>query len=75
VKYVIEDRQLLGLWAVIEYFGVLREITDEEDRSEILTQAQILLTGFIVDLQPLPKDQANQVLFGSHPSTAPGFTA
>jgi hypothetical protein len=53
VRYVIDDGQLLGLWAIIEYFVVLREITDEEDRSEILTKAQILLTAFIVGLEPL----------------------
>ena len=50
---MIDDRQLLGLWAIIEYFGVLRELTDEKDRREILMRTQILLTAFIVGLEPV----------------------
>ena len=71
VRYVIDDSHLLKLWAVIQYFGVLREITDEEDRSDMLMQAQILLTGFIVGLEELPKDHASQVVLRT-PSHAPG---
>jgi hypothetical protein len=75
VRYVIDDRQLLGLWSVIEYFGVLREITDEDDRREILTQAQMLLTGFIVGLQSLPGEQGNRATIGIQSREATGFDA
>ena len=59
VVYRMEDDQLLRLWSVVRCFGVIREITDPVIKSEILTKAQILLTDFVLELQPLPGDQAH----------------
>jgi hypothetical protein len=60
--YTIDERQLLDLWAVVRYLGYVREISDAAARSEILTKAQILLTAFVLGLQPFPKDQVNTVI-------------
>jgi hypothetical protein len=50
--YTIDDGQLLGLWTVVRFLGVVREIPDGEDRSELLTRAQMLLTEFVLGLRP-----------------------
>jgi hypothetical protein len=52
VVYTIDDGQLLGLWTGVRFLGVVREIPDEEDRSELLTHAQMLLTEFVLGLRP-----------------------
>lgn len=57
MTYTIDDRQLLELWTVVSCLGHVREIPDPLVRSEILTRAQIRLTAFVLDLQPLPRDQ------------------
>jgi hypothetical protein len=57
--YTIEEGQLLRLWTVIRYFGVIREIQDPVAQAEILTDAQILLTAFVLDLQPAGGDQTS----------------
>jgi hypothetical protein len=53
--YVIEESQLLRMWSVIRRFGDIREIKYPEIQSELLTEAQILLTAFVLELQPLPR--------------------
>jgi hypothetical protein len=58
----IDNDQLFSLWAVVRYLGEVREIPDATTRSEVLTQAQILLTAFVLGLQPSPKDQGNTVI-------------
>jgi hypothetical protein len=52
--YVVDERQLLRVWSVIRCFGEIREIKDPAIRSEVLTEAQILLTAFVQELQPMP---------------------
>jgi len=37
--------------------GEVREILDPADRSEVLTEAQALLTAFVLMLKPLPTDK------------------
>jgi len=54
--YTVDEGQLLRLWTVISYFENMRQIDDPVVQFEILTNAQILLTAFILELQPL-KDQ------------------
>jgi hypothetical protein len=53
--YTMDEGQLLRVWAVICCFGEIREIQDPIIQSEILTNAQILLTAFVLELQPLPR--------------------
>ena len=64
--YTVDERQLLELWTwtVLSCLTHDREIIDPLARSEILKRAQILLTAFAVDLQPVPRDLA-----GSTPPT------
>ena len=73
--YALDDSELLGLWTVIRYLGELREVADPMDRSEILTQAQIHLTAFIIGLQPLSEDQGNPFTGGIRLRAGPGFDA
>ena len=56
--YTVDERQLLDLWTAISCLGDVREIPDPVVRSELLTQAQIHLTAFVLDLQPLPRGLA-----------------
>jgi len=53
--YTMDDRQLLKVWTAIRYLGAIREITDPTAQSEVLTEVQILLTAFVLDLKTLPR--------------------
>jgi len=66
--YTINDQQLLQVWFVIRCFQDIRAIHDPEAQAEILTKAQILLTTFVLDLQPLAGEQIGS----STPSTSRG---
>jgi hypothetical protein len=59
MDYAVDEGQLICLWTVICCFGRIREIEDPVIQSEILTNAQILLTNFVLDMKPLPGDQTN----------------
>jgi hypothetical protein len=48
--YRINEHQLLRVWSVISSFSRIREIDDPLAQSEILTNAQMLLTAFVFDL-------------------------
>jgi hypothetical protein len=56
--YSIDERQLLDLWTAVHCLGHIREIRDPLAQSEIITQAQIHLTAFVLDLQPFADDRA-----------------
>jgi hypothetical protein len=55
----MNEEQLFRVWTVIRFLGEIRETQDRIVQSEILTDAQILLTAFVLDLQPLPGHQTN----------------
>jgi hypothetical protein len=57
--YTMDEDQLLRVWTVISCFERIRESQDPINQSEILTDAQILLTAFVLDLKPLPGDQSS----------------
>jgi hypothetical protein len=56
--YAVDDGQLLNIWMALRYLGKVREIADPASRSEVLTEAQALLTAFVLMLKPLPADKA-----------------
>jgi hypothetical protein len=56
--YTIDERHLLELWTAISCLGNIREIADPLVRSELLTQAQMHLTAFVLDLQSSPGELA-----------------
>jgi hypothetical protein len=58
MRYTLDCAQLLGLWSVVRLFGAIREAEDPTIRCEILTEAQIRLTAFIMELEPLSVDRA-----------------
>jgi hypothetical protein len=66
MSYTMDQCQLLRLWSVMHCFTQMREINDPVTQSEILTNAQVLLTAFVIDLKPLVGDQ---------PSSAPPRTS
>jgi hypothetical protein len=43
----------------MRWFAQIREINDPVTQSEILTNAQIFLPAFVVDLKPLVGDQTS----------------
>jgi hypothetical protein len=55
--YAMDDDQLLRVWSVIRCFAEIRENKDPVIQSEILTNAQLLLTAFVLDLNPWRRDQ------------------
>jgi hypothetical protein len=57
--YTMDECQLLRLWSVMHCFTQVREINDPVTQSEILTNAQMLLTAFVIDLKPLVGDQTS----------------
>jgi len=61
VEFRTDDSQLLGLWTATRLVGVIREIEDQGDRAELLTKAQMLLTAFVLGLEPLGSFQTNSV--------------
>lgn len=72
--YEIDYSQLLSLFTVARLLGEVREIVDAANRLELLTKAQIILTAFIIDLEPLPKEKRDA--FKSTPlPEIPGFDA
>ena len=60
--YTVDERQLLDLWTAISCLGDVREIPDPAVRSELLTQAQIHLTAFVLDLQQLARGGSGSAL-------------
>jgi hypothetical protein len=59
--YEINYTQLLALSTVNRLLGEAREMSNAMDRSEILTKAQIILTAFILGLEPWSEAQTNTV--------------
>ena len=51
--YTIDEGQLLRVWSVISSFARIRKIEDSLVQSEILTNAHMLLTAFVLNLVPL----------------------
>ena len=73
--YTLDVDQLLGLWTVIRLLGEIREIPDAISRSEVLTEAQILLTAFVLGLKPLPRDEADPITLRTSLNEMTGFDA
>jgi hypothetical protein len=57
VEFRTDEAQLLGLWAATRLLGEIRDLEEPMDRAELLTKAQILLTAFMVGLEPLGPDR------------------
>ena len=55
--YRINEHQLLRVWSVISSFSRIREIDDPLAQSQILTNAQMLFTAFVFDLEAVDVDQ------------------
>ena len=75
VTYTVDAGKLFGLWTVIRLLGEIREIPDAISRSEVLTEAQILLTAFVLGLQPLPRDEADPIMLRTSLNEMTGFDA
>ena len=59
MEFKTDEAQLLGLWAVTRLSGTIRDIEDRRDQAELLTKAQMLLTAFVIGLEPVCSDQTN----------------
>ena len=75
MHYTLDQDQLLRICAVIRYLGIIREIRDPTAQAEVLTEAQILLTAFVLDLEPAPRDQANPITLRTRLNEMPGLDA
>ena len=54
-----DDAQFLGLWTATRLLGEIRGLDGGMDQAELLTKAQILLTAFVLGLEPLDSDQVS----------------
>lgn len=57
--YTMDEHQFLRLRSVIRCFAEIRENRDPITKSEILTNAQIILTAILIDLKPLVDDRGS----------------
>ena len=62
MEFRTDESQLLGLWMVTRLLGEIRDTEHRGDQAELLTKAQILLTAFVLGLEPLGADQASSAL-------------
>jgi len=73
--YSIDEDQLLRLWSVICCFENMRETQDPILQSVIITNAQIFLTAFVLDLKPLLGGQTGSATLRTGPGQATKFDA
>ena len=59
MEFRTDEAQLLGLWMVTRLLGEIRGVEQRVDQAELLTKAQILLTAFVLGLEPLGADQTS----------------
>jgi hypothetical protein len=59
VEFRTDEAQLLGLWMATRLLGEIRGVGDRGDQAELLTKAQMLLTAFVIGLEPLGSDRSN----------------
>jgi hypothetical protein len=57
VEFRTDEAQLLGLWAATRLLGEIRDLEDPMARAELFTKAQVLLTAFVLGLEPLNSDR------------------
>ena len=57
MEFRTDEAQLLGLWLAPRLLGAIRDLQDPMAGAELLTKAQILLTAFMVGLEPLGPDR------------------
>jgi|HubBroStandDraft_6_1064221.scaffolds.fasta_scaffold1110087_2 hypothetical protein len=72
--YAIDEQQLLRVWSVIRCFQT-SVLSMTHAQAEILTKAQILLTAFAVDLQPLDGEQITSSTSSASPEQMVKFLA
>jgi len=59
VDFRTDEAQLLGLWTATRLLGEVRGLAQRGNQAELLSKAQILLTAFVLGLEPLGPDQAS----------------
>ena len=59
MEFRTDESQLLGLWMATRLLGEIRHTEHRGEQAELLTKAQILLTAFVLGLEPLGADQAS----------------
>ena len=62
MEFRTDEAQLLGLWAATRLLGEIRGLENRGDQAELLTKAQILLTAFVLGLEPLHSDRTISAL-------------
>jgi hypothetical protein len=64
VQFRIDHDQLLALWTAARLIGEMRRLENRGGQDELLTKAQILLTAFLLGLEPLGPDLVSSVPVG-----------
>ena len=73
--YTVDSDQLLHLSTATRLLGEIREIPDPIIRSEVLTEAQILLTAFVLELKPLSREETDPITLRTRLSEMTVFDA
>jgi hypothetical protein len=55
--YSVNDGELFGLWTAIRLIGEVRDNPDPIVQSDFLTRTQMLLTAFVLGLEPWPGER------------------
>ena len=66
--YTMDEGQLFRVLTAIRFLGEIREVEDPTDQAEIITDTQILLTAFVLDLKLFPTDRTNPPAPGTQPT-------
>jgi hypothetical protein len=53
--YAMDEEKLLRVWTVTRLIGAIREVRSPTVQSEILIEAQTLLTALVPELNSLPR--------------------
>jgi hypothetical protein len=53
--YAMDEEKLLRVWTVTRLIGAIREVRSPTVQSEILIEAQTLLTSLVPELNSLPR--------------------
>ena len=65
MMYAVDEHQLFRVWTAIRALGEIRQAQNRSVQHELLTDVQILLTAFVLDLQPLAGDENSSAKLGT----------
>ena len=75
MTYSVNCEELFGLWTAVRLIGEVRQNPDPVVQSEFLARSQVLLTAFVLGLNPLPTEHTSGGTVQPRAEHASGFDA